>query len=166
MLKSFKPVASPDARILILGSMPGERSLQMRQYYAWPHNAFWPIMSQLLQFAPTEPYPKRCQHITAAKIALWDVLASCHRTGSLDSNIKNEKVNDFARFFNLHPQIKAVFFNGQKAHKLFTRYALKTLPRQTQILHLQTLPSTSPAHAAIDFQQKLNAWRTGLNSQK
>ncbi len=166
MLKSFKPICNPDAEILILGSMPGERSLQMQQYYAWPHNAFWSIMGELIQFNPAEPYSKRCRHIADAKIALWDVLVSCHRTGSLDSDIKNEKVNDFSQFFNSHKHIKAVFFNGQKAHKLFTRYVLKTLPKKFHALDFQVLPSTSPAYASMKFEQKLNHWRTILSRRQ
>ncbi len=162
-LKGFKPIGNSDAQILILGSMPGVRSLEMKQYYALGHNAFWGIMAELLKFNPAEPYSKRCDHITDAKIALWDVLASCDRAGSLDSDIKNEEVNDFTKFFNSHKQIKAVFFNGQKAQKAFTRYALKSLPKKFQTLHLETLPSTSPAHAAMNFDQKLNQWRTILS---
>lgn len=166
MLKCFKPISNPDAKILILGSMPGERSLQMQQYYAWPQNAFWPMMSQLLRFDPTEPYEIRCRHIADANIALWDVLASCHRTGSLDSDIKNEQANEFSKFFNTHKQIKALFFNGQKAQKLFTRHVLKSLPQEFQALYFQILPSTSPAHASMTFDEKLNLWRTILNWKK
>jgi len=166
MLRSFKPICNPDAEILILGSMPGERSLQMRQYYAWPHNAFWPIMGELIQFDPAAPYSKRCRALADVKVALWDVLASCQRKGSLDGDIKNEKVNDFAKFFNSHKHIKAVFFNGQKAQKLFRRYVLKKLPGKFDGLDFKVLPSTSPAYASMKFEQKLNCWRTILSRQK
>ena len=166
MLKSFKPICNPDAEILILGSMPGERSLQMRQYYAWPHNAFWPIMAELIGFDPAAPYSKRCKAIADARIALWDVLETCQRRGSMDSDIKNEKANDFAGFFNSHKHIKAVFFNGQTAQKLFSRYVMKTLPEKFGALDFHVLPSTSPAYASMQFEQKLNCWRKILSGRK
>ncbi|MFN4342420.1 MAG: DNA-deoxyinosine glycosylase [Azonexus sp.] len=158
MIRGFPPVAAPDARRLILGSMPGEASLGAGQYYAHPRNAFWRIMGDLLGAEPTLPYPLRLARLTAAGIALWDVVADCERRGSLDAAIVREsvQVNDFRSFFRAHPGIEQVFFNGAAAESLFRRYVLpglETAPRE-----LRRLPSTSPAHAARGYAEKLAAW--------
>lgn len=160
---SFAPVAEPSARILILGSMPGVASLQVQRYYAHPRNAFWPIMANLLGFAADERYEQRLQHLMAAKIALWDVLESCYRPGSLDSDIdpNSQVANDFNHFFCDHPRIERVCFNGSKAETVFRRQVLPTLTRRD--LRYVRLPSTSPAHAARSFEQKLAQWRTLLD---
>lgn len=154
--RGFSPIAKPDARILILGSMPGQASLAAGQYYAHPRNAFWPIMGALLGFDPALPYPERAARLAAASIALWDVLHACSRPGSLDSAIDPDSVepNDFATFFAAHPHIGHVFFNGTTAATLFRRHC----PERT--LSLVHLPSTSPAHAGRNFADKLAAWQT------
>ncbi len=160
-LHSFPPVAGKDATVLILGSMPGTRSLQAQQYYAHPHNAFWKIMGELSGAAPQLPYAQRLRALRQAHIALWDVLHSCERQGSLDSDIEAEQVNDFADFFKRHPHITRVCFNGAKAEQSFRKYVLgkQTLPD----LHYTRLPSTSPAHAGMRYEEKLAAWRTALS---
>jgi hypoxanthine-DNA glycosylase len=155
--RGFSPIARPDARILILGSMPGQASLAAGQYYAHPRNAFWPIMATLLGFDPALPYPERATKLTAAGIALWDVLHACSRPGSLDSAIDHAsaEANDFTAFFATHPQIGHIFFNGTAAAMLFRRHC----PEQTRTLHVARLPSTSPAHAGRNFADKLAAWQ-------
>jgi len=155
--RSFPPIARPDARILILGSMPGQASLAAGQYYAHPRNAFWPIMATLLAFDAALPYPERAARLTAARIALWDVLHACSRPGSLDSAIDPESVaaNDFAAFFAAHPHIGHVFFNGTAAATLFHRHCRT----QASTLPNTRLPSTSPAHAGRNFADKLAAWQ-------
>jgi TDG/mug DNA glycosylase family protein len=156
----FPPVADNNATILILGSMPGKESLKQQQYYAHPQNAFWKIMGELVG-APRElPYKERLRKLTAAQIALWDVLKTCERQGSLDSDIQNETANDFASFFNSHPHITHVFFNGAKAEQSFNRFVIgkQKLPPLT----FQRLPSTSPAHAGMSYSNKLQAWRTAI----
>lgn len=152
---SFPPVAAPDARLLILGSMPGVASLNAQRYYAHPRNAFWPIMATLLGFAVDTPYERRLQHLLAARIALWDVLASCYRPGSLDSAIDpaSQVANDFDRFLRKHPHIQRICFNGGKAAQSFRRQVLPTLTRTD--LDFVQLPSTSPAHASLSFDAKL-----------
>lgn len=157
-IRSFPPVAAPDARRLILGSMPGEASLNAGQYYAHPRNAFWRIMGDLLGAGPALPYPARLARLTAAGIALWDVVADCERRGSLDAAIVRESVqaNDFRHFFVEHPGIEQVFFNGTAAEKLFRRHVLPGLDGVPIELH--RLPSTSPAHAARGYADKLAAW--------
>lgn len=104
-IHSFDPIAAPDAEILILGSMPGRASLAAGQYYAHAQNAFWRIMAELLGFDATAPYAERTQALKSARIALWDVLHSCEREGSLDTNIDRETLvaNDFAAFLREHP---------------------------------------------------------------
>lgn len=160
-LHSFAPVSQADANILILGSMPGRRSLQENQYYAHPQNAFWKIMGDLIGAKPGLPYGERLNILSSARLALWDVLASCTRETSLDSHIRQESANDFTSFFAQHPQIVRVFFNGSKAEQCFRKFVLnrQTLPP----LEFQRLPSTSPAHAGMRYADKLQAWRTALN---
>ncbi len=155
--KSFPPVVGPDAKVVILGSMPGAASLRAGQYYAHKHNSFWRIMGELLGAGLDLPYPDRLQILTRSGVALWDVLESCVRIGSLDSAITDEHPNDFAAFFAEHRRINHVFFNGAKAEQAFTRRVLPTLASDR--LTLCRLPSTSPAHAGMSFQRKLDAWR-------
>ncbi|OHC83958.1 MAG: DNA-deoxyinosine glycosylase [Sideroxydans sp. RIFOXYD2_FULL_59_7] len=156
-LNSFSPVADRNARILILGSMPGQRSLDAQQYYAHPHNVFWKIMGELIGAQPQLPYEQRLEMLKHAGIALWDVLQTCERKGSLDADIRQEQANDFATFFAMHPRISHVCFNGAKAEQSFRKFVLKeqALPD----LKLQPLPSTSPAHAGMSYEEKLFAWR-------
>lgn len=157
--RSFAPVFATDARVLILGSMPGKRSLQAGQYYAHPRNAFWPIMDELFGAAPELPYAARLARLTASKVALWDVMRECERPGSsLDSRIAPDSVvaNDFAWLFGQCPLLTHVFFNGTAAEAAFRRHVR---PPNERVFHMQRLPSTSPAHAARTFAQKRDAWR-------
>lgn len=156
----FPPIAKPDAKILILGSMPGQKSLEENQYYAHPRNSFWPIICNLFSADKNLSYKARKNLLLKNKIALWDVLKSCHREGSLDSDIDHSTIepNDFKRFFSNHTKIKTVFFNGTKAEQLFNKNVLKTLGQQHQDLAYYRLPSTSPAHAAMTMEQKLKKW--------
>ena len=158
-IQSFPPIADANARILILGSMPGRVSLDAGEYYAHPRNQFWPIMAELLQRGPWPDYPAKIQALHHAKIALWDVMQSCYRPGSLDAAIVQDSIvaNDFNRFFKAYPYIQQVFFNGTAAERAFQRLVLPSLVKQT--LALKKLPSTSPAHAAMSYAQKLASWR-------
>lgn len=161
--RGFPPIENPAARSLILGSMPGIASLRAGQYYAHPRNQFWPILAALLGVDFTAmAYPQRVQALLDAGIALWDVLHSCQRPGSLDADIAPDSIvaNDFAAFFQRHPSIRQVFFNGAAAERHFIRHVQPQLaPQILSRLHFQRLPSTSPAHASRDFQAKLEAWR-------
>lgn len=156
---SFPPIVSPNARILLLGSMPGKASLQANQYYAHPRNQFWPLLAELMGFDAALPYALRIAALRNAGIAVWDVLQSCQRSSSLDADIAPQSMipNDFQAFFSRYPQIEQVFFNGATAEQTFRRRVLTTLPDGYR--HYQRLPSTSPAHASLSYQQKLQQWR-------
>ena len=155
-------VAQGDAQILILGSMPGELSLAQQQYYAHPRNAFWKIIACLFDFNADADYTDKISGLQQRKIALWDVIQSCERQGSLDSKISNATVicNDFINFFATHPQINHIFCNGSRAYQEYQRRVLPTLSKTWQSLPSTRLPSTSPAMASLTFEQKLIAWST------
>jgi double-stranded uracil-DNA glycosylase len=158
-LRGLAPIESAGARILILGSMPGAASLQAQHYYAHPRNAFWPIMGALVGAGPDKSYDQRIAVLRANKIALWDVIGSCQRTGSLDSAISDETPNDFEGFFAAHRAITLIGLNGGKAAAAFRKYAAEHTPRgATTVL----LPSTSPAHARLSFAEKCKVWRQAL----
>lgn len=161
LVKSFAPLVSPGARILILGSMPGEASLKAHQYYAHPQNQFWKIMERLIGVDRQFPYAKRVRLIQDNNIAMWDVLQYCEREGSLDSAIFNEIANDFNGLIRNHPSIRHVFFNGGKAESAFNKLVKPTL--NASDLEFTRLPSTSPAHASRNFEEKCAAWSVILN---
>ena len=158
LVSGFPPVAAADARVLVLGSMPGQASLDAQEYYAHRQNAFWRIMGELFGAGPELPYAQRLERLTAVGIALWDVIGACQRPGSLDADIVAASVqaNDFAAFFAVHRSIERVFLNGGAAEHAFRRHVLPGLPAGS--LALQRLPSTSPAHASLSYADKLAAW--------
>lgn len=164
LLFCFEPIADANAEILILGSMPGQASLLAGQYYAYRRNAFWKIMAQLLEFNPDSSYKARLHELNTARVALWDVLQSCKRVGSLDARITASSitVNDFQNFFRTHEKIRAVFFNGAKAESAYKQHVLPTV-NAVPVSYLR-LPSTSPAHASLSYEQKLQIWQAALNS--
>ena len=159
--RCFPPIASRDATTLILGSLPGRKSLEMQQYYAHPQNAFWKLMGAIFGAGPALPYARRVRMLTVQGIALWDVLAAAERPGSLDSSIVHASatVNDFESFFRSHSRIRRVFFNGRKAEEMYRRFALPKLGSSFPQIRYETLPSTSPAHAGMTFAGKLESWR-------
>jgi double-stranded uracil-DNA glycosylase len=157
---SFPPIASETSRVLILGTMPGGVSLRERQYYAHPQNGFWRIVGEILGFDPASPYEVRVDSVRSAGIAMWDVLKSCIRPGSMDSAIEASSVvpNDIAAFLAEHRQIRRICFNGATAEALYTRHVRPSLAADPEVEHLR-LPSTSPANAALSFSAKLRAWQ-------
>lgn len=159
VVRSFDPIADVSARILILGSMPGIESLRAKQYYAHPRNTFWSIMGELVGASPDMPYAARTRRLNKAGIALWDVLAACAREGSLDAAIDERSIiaNDLVSFLAQHPRIHHVFFNGATAERCFRLHVQPAL--EAGALKLVRLPSTSPAHAALSYTDKLRAWR-------
>jgi hypoxanthine-DNA glycosylase len=160
MSEGFPPVSRADARILILGSLPGERSIAEQQYYAHPKNAFWPIMKEL--FGVQGQYQDRLEQLLEHKIALWDVLLSSVRSGSLDGSIKldSSRANDFETFFCAHADIRLIAFNGKKAEQLFARFVASNSIGHS--IRRTGLPSTSPAYAAMPFSGKLALWRRAM----
>lgn len=151
---SFLPINSPTSKVLILGTMPGIKSLEMQQYYAHPRNSFWKILFTILGEDFSEEYELRRNLLLNNNIALWDVLQYCERTGSLDSAIRNEIVNDFTLFFKENPEVTTIIFNGQKAAALFKKHV-----KTKKSYHVVTMPSTSPAHAGKTFESKLAEWK-------
>lgn len=151
---SFAPISNKQANILILGTMPGTKSLELNQYYGHNQNNFWKFMFNIFNEDFSNDYETKKALLQKNKIALWDVLQFCDRVGSLDSAIKNEIANDFETFLKQHPNIKTILFNGQKAAAFFKKYV--QLKNQYQLI---TLPSTSPANAAKTYQSKLDEWK-------
>lgn len=151
---AFPAVVDEHCSILLLGTMPGDRSLRMQQYYGHPGNHFWKLIYALFDLPVAQDYEARKGFLLQHGIALWDVLESCTCEGSLDSNIKNEVVNDFAAFYTAYPKIGHVFFDSKAAEKFYIRHVKKSADK---IYHL--LPSPSGANASKTFAQKLDAWR-------
>jgi TDG/mug DNA glycosylase family protein len=156
----FDAVADKKARVLILGTLPGAKSLELRQYYAKPSNRFWRIMEELIGTLPAD-YHGRLRKLTHAGIALWDVCYSAERAGSLDSKIIMSTVvtNDFASFLRMHPDIGLICFNGRTAEKIFKR----KVGAGISDIRYELLPSSSAAHA-ITNEQKLTRWRQAISS--
>jgi len=162
----FPPIAKPDAELLILGSLPGRKSLEMQQYYAHPQNAFWKLIAKIYDADPSLPHLERVAILTVNRIALWDVLAAAERPGSLDSSIvhASARANDFAAFYRTHPLIRRVYFNGRKAEELYGRFVLPGLSApglsdEFAAIRYAAMPSTSPAHAGMTFAKKLARWK-------
>ena len=161
ILEGFAPIARADARVLILGSMPGAASLAAGEYYAHPRNAFWSIIEAVWDIPRSLPYTERARSVQARGLAIWDVVARCRRPTSLDADIDRASVvvNDFAGFLGRHPGIRQIAFNGAGAEALFRRHAWPSLPEALQQLPRLRLPSTSPAHASLALEAKVDAWR-------
>lgn len=158
-ITSFAPLVRADARILILGSMPGEASLRAGQYYAHPRNAFWPIICAQCGIAPDLPYANRVAAILDARFALWDVLASCQRQGSLDSAIARDAAqpNDLPDLLRRCAGITRICFNGATAEAFYRRQGYAD-----DKIELLRLPSTSPAHT-MPIAEKMRLWHKGLS---
>jgi hypoxanthine-DNA glycosylase len=162
---SFPPIAAEDARILILGSMPGVASLQAAQYYAHPRNQFWRIITELCGRTAVPDYPQRLQLLRANRLALWDVLHSCVRPGSLDAAIEHHtaEANDLIGVLRSHPCIVRICCNGGTAFAALRRHFGSALAERFPRIEIQQLPSTSPANAGWSYPRKLLAWQQGLS---
>lgn len=160
-LRGLAPIGASKPRILILGSMPGAASLAAEAYYAHPRNAFWPILGAILGFDPAATYPQRVAALDRHGVMVWDVLRECRRRGSRDATIDpaSERANDFAALFARSESLRRILFNGARAAQCFQRWV------QTPPAHIECvrLPSTSPAHASLSFEQKHACWRAALS---
>ena len=165
LLHGLPPVLPAQPRLLILGSMPGAASLSAACYYAHPRNQFWPIMGALFGAAPERPYAERLQILQAQGIALWDVVGSCRRSGSLDSAIERDSVhfNPIDILLQDNPSIGHIICNGGTAMRLLRQGFRQVLAIHWPDLTIRQLPSTSPAHAAMRPADKLAAWREILD---
>jgi hypoxanthine-DNA glycosylase len=163
-VQSFPPIENTKARVLILGSMPGKASLAAGQYYAHPQNLFWRILGEVTGAAASSPYAARARALKSHGIALWDVLESCVREGSLDSAIEDAtlRANDFVSFYLAHPRIAQVFFNGAKAEACYRRHVLPALGNTLAPPNHHRLPSTSPANASMAPAYKHRVWTQAL----
>jgi hypoxanthine-DNA glycosylase len=156
LLESLPPVLYSDTRLLILGSFPGAASLRARQYYAHPRNQFWPILGRLLGHALAEaPYPLRIECLRQHRIGLWDIYASCVRPGSLDASIRDATPNPLESLLDLAPSLHLVVHNGAESARRMKEIQALGIPALR-------LPSTSPAHARVDLESKLEHWRVAL----
>ncbi len=162
---SFDPVFRKDARILVLGSMPGIASLTAAQYYAHPRNLFWPLLSQAADQTLPTSYDARLALLMESGVALWDVLRACEREGSLDARIvrSSEQPNDFAWLFAQLPCLERICFNGQKAADSFRRHVQSSGVLDLSRYELRTLPSTSPANASVALERKRTLWMDALS---
>jgi TDG/mug DNA glycosylase family protein len=160
-IHSFPPVSGPGADRLILGSMPGKASLAANQYYAHPRNLFWRFIEALFGIQADLPYSQRCRRLAREGVSLWDVLRTCTRSSSLDSDIVEGSIiaQDFEGFLRAHPRIGVIFFNGAKAESVYLRHVRPALPDDLAAIPTVRLPSTSPANAAIPYPVKLRQWQ-------
>lgn len=151
-ISSFSPLISEDSKVLILGSVPGMKSLEMQEYYAHPQNKFWRILFELFEEEFSTNYCEKIKLLKKYKIGVWDVIDSCERKGSLDTQIKNENHHNIFKLLEDFPSIKVIFCNGQKSFKTLN----KILPNDLEI-PIFVLPSTSPAYT-IPYDKKLQEW--------
>jgi TDG/mug DNA glycosylase family protein len=168
LVRSFRPIAAADARVLVLGTVPSIASLAKQQSYGHPQNAFWPIMGRLFGAGRELEYEERKRVLYANRVALWDVLGECCRVGSLDSSIdvESESPNDVAGFLAEHDSVRTIFFNGHKAETAFRRHLKLAVDELGRRFRYVRLPSTSPAHAGRTFEEKLAAWRAVARAAK
>lgn len=165
-VSSFPPQVGAGCKVLVLGTVPSLKSLEMRQSYAHPHNLFWPFMGLLYDAGPELPYAERIARLHAAGVGIWDVLKDCHRPGSLDSSIRadSEVPNDIPGLLAEYPTIRAIALNGGKAEQVFARRILPAIAdERREALSILALPSTSPANASIPRAVKLERWRALLD---
>ncbi len=153
-IEAFPPILEKNSKILILGSMPGVKSLAKQEYYGNPRNQFWKLIGEILEEEVPEEYQEKIQMIKKNELALWDVIRHCKRKGSLDTDIKEEAVNDLKDLLKKRKSIEKVYFNGGKAYELFKKHIGFEGFSQDFI----KLPSSSPANTA-SFEEKLMEWK-------
>jgi TDG/mug DNA glycosylase family protein len=166
-LSGLAPIFPDHMTTVVLGSLPGNRSLRDAQYYAHPRNAFWPIMAHCFGWPSTLSYQERLDRLGAQGIGLWDVIEQAHRSGSLDSAIASTglQANPLAQLITERPALTRLCFNGNMAYQVFHRSVLPNIdPLRWASIQVHQLPSTSPAHAAMAFDQKATLWQKALGA--
>ena len=151
---SFDPISNNDTTILILGTMPGDKSLELVEYYGHPRNRFWKIISTITNNDLPFSYSDKKELLLKSKIGIWDVAHKANRKGSLDTAIEDEEPNDLDNFIARHKNLKVIGFNGTKSEALFDKY----FDRKSELKYI-SLPSTSPANTGIDFDNICKLWR-------
>lgn len=154
MINSFPPLVNEQSETLILGSIPGVPSLKKTEYYGNKNNAFWSIMFKIHNEKFSPAYSDKIKLLRKHKIALWDTIKTCERTGSADSNIKNPVANNIKKLIKKYPKITKIVFNGKTAEKYFKKYVGEIEGIETRVM-----PSTSPANARMNFEEKLQKWQ-------
>lgn len=155
---SFDPISNTDTAILILGTMPGDKSLELSEYYGHAGNRFWKTIAAITENELPVTYADKKELLAKTKIGVWDVCRIANRKGSLDSAIKNEVPNDLEGFIARHAGLKVIGFNGAKSEALFNKYF-----KRSSSLKYISLPSTSPANAAVNFDSLCEIWRRLLH---
>jgi hypoxanthine-DNA glycosylase len=158
MKLAFLPIVDQKSKILLLGTMPGEQSLKLQQYYGHRGNQFWKIVFNLFNQSFSDNYEIKRQLLLSKGIALWDVLENCEREGSSDHKIKNEVANDFASFYQKFPSVKNVFFTSKKAEEFYGKYVHKN----SHVIY-HNLPSPSSANTWKTFEEKVAEWKIIVN---
>ena len=156
-IRGLEPIINEKSTILILGTMPSKISIEKEQYYANPKNQFWKIIKEILGVGSELPYCRRKEILLIQGIALWDVLKSCERIGSLDKDIKNPVGNNLEAFLTKYEQINKIGFNGQKSWKLAKKLRINFLSKS-----LVVLPSSSPANTSC-LSEKIKKWKSFLS---
>lgn len=159
IIKSFAPALTTECHTLILGTVPGAASLRKQQYYGYLHNPFWPILGEVFAFDHALPYAERLETLNRHGVGLWSIVKQCERRGSLDSSIRKPEFNDLAGLLLSYPKLKKICLDGKSTEKFFRRYQKGN---QLPEIALFVLPSASPAHAALSYQEKLAKWRNHL----
>lgn len=159
--KSFKPSIDNNSTVLILGSMPGVKSLEEQQYYAHPQNRFWKVLGHICNDPELSKYDYdlKLKTLLTHNIALWDTIKSCKREGSLDSDIQNETQNDLRGLLKKYPKIKTICLNGNKSYSAFKKYFPDLLEKYT----CRKMPSTSPANARYSLEKLIIEWNKHLS---
>ncbi len=154
--RSFAPSIDNNSRILVLGSMPGVKSLEEQQYYAYPQNRFWKVMGDICNEPKLHEfnYDLKLKALLKNNIALWDTLKTCERNGSLDSDIQNETPNDIRKLLKKYPNIKIICLNGNKSYSTFKKY----FPDLLEKYNCYKMPSTSPANARYSLDKLITEW--------
>lgn len=152
------PVANSKATLLVVGTFPGAESLLVREYFANRRNRFWGVAAEIWDVDPISKYSVRCVQLIKNGIALWDVIGSCERKGSLDARIRDGSANDFVGFLRAHRRIGTICFNGKKAERLFKKLVVPLLSSPFASIHRISLPSTSAANTRFRFEDLVKEW--------